>query len=67
MRESPMRRVARLLMLLAAVFGLIGLFFGRASWIGMSSHSIPLRQLLEAIAFALLVAGVVMRNRVNRG
>jgi hypothetical protein len=62
-----MRRVAELLMVLAAVFGLIGLFFGRASWLGMNRHSIPLWQLLEAIAFALLVIGVLMRNRVNRG
>jgi hypothetical protein len=62
-----MRRVAELLIVLAVVFGLIGLFFGRASWLGMNSHSIPLWKLLEAIAFALLVAGVVMRNRFNRG
>lgn len=61
-----MRKIATLLMILAVGFGLGGQFFGRASWMGMSSHSIPIWLLLEALALAMLIISFAIRVRATR-
>lgn len=60
-----MRRVARLLMILAVGFGLGGLFFQSSSWIEMDGRSIPIWLLLEALALAMLIVGFVIRVRAT--
>jgi hypothetical protein len=67
MRERLMRRIARLLIILAVGLALGGLFFGRASWIGMNSLSVPVWIMLELVALAAFAAGVAIHIRVSRG
>lgn len=54
-------RIAGLLIFISLVFGLAGLFFGRASWIGKNARSIPVWLLLEGLALVLLIFAVAIR------
>ena len=56
-----MRIVGSVLILLGALSGLIGCFFGRASWFGINSRSIPTWVLWEILAAFLLILGAVVR------
>ena len=52
-----MRIIGLVVIFLGVGIGVIGLFFGRASWIGLNNHSIPTWVLLEVLAVMLLILG----------
>ncbi len=56
-----MRMVGTMLAIFGVGFGIAGLFFGRASWVGVNGHSIPVWMLLEALATMLLIPSVAIR------
>jgi hypothetical protein len=56
-----MRIFGLTLILLGLSFGLIGLLFGRASWMGLNHHSMPTWLLWEIVAFILLILGLGIR------
>ena len=58
-------RIAGLLIFSSLVFGLAGLFFGRSSWIGMKTRSIPVWLLLEAVALILLIIVAAIHFQVS--
>ncbi len=60
-----MRTIAGLLIIFSLVFGLAGLFFGRAAWIGKNTRSIPIWVLLEVLTIALLIFGIATHIRVS--
>jgi hypothetical protein len=56
-----MRVLGLTLVLLGVGFGLAGLFFGRASWVGMNNHSMPTWLLWEILAVILVMLGFGIR------
>ena len=60
-----MPAIAGLLTIFGLVFGLPGLFFGRAAWFGRNSRTIPVRLLLEMLALVVLILGIATRVSVS--
>ncbi len=60
-----MRAITGLLIIFSLVFGLAGLFFGRATWIGRNSRTIPVRFLLEVLALVVFIFGIATRISVS--
>ena len=56
-----MRLLGYALSLVGVGFGLAGLFFGRASWLGLNGRSVPTWVLLEIAAFVFLALGLGIR------
>lgn len=60
-----MRAIAGLIVIFFLLFGLPWLFFGRASWFGSDTRSIPVWVSLGFFTLGLLTAGVAVRFGVS--
>jgi len=54
-----MRNLGYLLICLGILCGIIGLLFGRASWLGVNSFTVPTWILWEILAAVLVIGGVL--------
>ena len=56
-----MRMKAKILFLAGLGLCLTGLFFGRASWVGVNNHSIATWFLMEWVGAILVISGLALR------
>ncbi len=55
-----MRIIGYVLSFVGVASALAGVLFGHASWVGLNGHSVPTWKLLEFVAGALLVLGLMI-------